>query len=337
VLAPFKTVPSLRPRVWGGTRLTPPGSVPVGESWLVGPDSTTAASGQGDLTLDDLVARHGVELIGTDAPTGMGFPLLVKLLDPAQWLSVQVHPDDEQAVRMEGPGAVGKTEGWYFIEAAPEATILLGARPGASPQELLAGLQAGRVAHLLQRRRVEAGDACLVEAGTLHAVGPGVLVYEIQQASDITYRCDDWGRPATAGRALHTRQSIEVARLEPWTGEVTSSAGRSAEGVLLRCAKFVLEHVWASAAPWIERDTGRSSVHVLTGVSGPLIVQGQGWNEIVGPGESLVIPAATGAYRISRGSDSPAELPDRSLALVARLPSSAELADPGTRAPGLVT
>jgi mannose-6-phosphate isomerase len=300
--------------------------VAIGESWLVGPDSTIAGSGQGDRTLDDLVARHGVDLVGTDAPTGTGFPLLVKLLDPAEWLSVQVHPDDEQAVRLEGPGAVGKTEGWYFIEAAPEATILLGARPEASPQELLAGLQAGRVAHLLQRRRVAAGDACLVEAGTLHAVGPGVLVYEIQQASDITYRCDDWGRPATAGRALHTRQSIEVAHLGPWTGEVTSSAGPAPEGVLLRCAKFVLERVWASAAASIERDTGRSSVHVLTGVSGALIVQGQGWSDSVGAGESLVIPAAAGAYRVARGPGDGATLPERSLALVARLPSSAELA-----------
>lgn len=326
MLVPFRTVPSLRPRVWGGTRLTPPGSVAIGESWLVGPDSTLVGPRLGDLTLDDLVARHGADLVGTDAPVGRGFPLLVKLLDPTEWLSVQVHPDDEQAVRLEGPGAVGKTEGWYFIEAAPEATILLGARPEASAQELLAGLQAGRVAHLLQRRRVQAGDACLVEAGTLHAVGPGVLVYEIQQASDITYRCDDWGRPASAGRALHTRQSIEVAHLRPWTGEVTLSAGPAAEGVLLRCTKFVLEHVWATAASWIERDTRRSSVHVLTGVSGPLVVQGQGWSESVGAGESLVIPAATGAYRISQGSDGPAELPDRSLALVARLPSSAELA-----------
>jgi mannose-6-phosphate isomerase len=336
VLAPFKTVPSLRPRVWGGTRLTPPGSVPIGESWLVGPGSTLAGPGRGDLTLDDLVARHGVDLVGTDAPAGTGFPLLIKLLDPAEWLSVQVHPDDEQAVRLEGPGAVGKTEGWYFIEAAPEATILLGARPEASAQELLAGLQAGHVAHLLQRRHVQAGDACLVEAGTLHAVGPGVLVYEIQQASDITYRCDDWGRPATAGRALHTRQSIEVAHLGPWTGQVTSSVASAAEDVLLRCTKFVLEHTWASAGTWIERDTRRSSVHVLTGVSGPLIVQGQSWSESVDAGESLVIPAAVGAYRVAQGPGDAAELPERSLALVARLPGPAEVAGPSTPAHGLV-
>ncbi len=332
----MRTVPSLRPRVWGGTRLTPPGSVPIGESWLVGPESTLAGTDHGDLTLDDLVARHGVDLVGTDAPSVAGFPLLVKLLDPAEWLSVQVHPDDEQALRLEGPGAVGKTEGWYFIEAAPEATILLGARPEASAQELLAGLQAGRVAHLLQRRRVQAGDACLVEAGTLHAVGPGVLVYEIQQASDITYRCDDWGRPATAGRALHTRQSIEVAHLEPWAGEVASSTGPAVEGVLLRCPKFVLEHVWATADAWVERDTSRSSVHVLTGVNGPLLVEGQGWTEQLAAGESLVIPAVTGAYRMTQGPGDPAGSPDRSLALVARLPSSAVLADRDTRAPGLV-
>lgn len=333
MLLPFRVVPSLRPRVWGGTRLTPPGSAPVGESWLVGPDSAVAGSVEDGLTLDDLVARHGSDLIGTSAPRRSGFPLLIKLLDPAEWLSVQVHPDDEQALRLEGPGAVGKTEGWYFIETTADAAILLGAAAQASSQELLAGLRSGRVAHLLERRPVRAGDACLVPAGTLHAVGPGALVYEIQQPSDITYRCDDWGRPATAGRALHTRQSVEVARLEPWSGQVASSDGPSRAGVLLRCEHFVLEYVRASREP-ADRDTRGSSVHVVTGVSGPVVVAGEGWSERLDPGESQVIPAAVGAYRVADSlADGTSLTSGDSLALIARLPGEGEAAAVGSAAP----
>ena len=318
---PIRVVPDLRERVWGGTRLTPPGSPAIGEAWMVGPWNALA---DGPGTLGDLAVQLGPDLVGSDAPAGRDFPLLVKLLDPAAWLSVQVHPDDEQAVRLEGPGFVGKTEGWYVIETPPQAAILLGARPSASPAELRAGLRAGRVAGLLQSYTVHAGDAYLVLAGTLHAVGPGPLIYEIQQASDITYRCDDWGRPATAGRALHTEKSLAVARLEPWPGAVASSTGQARSGLLMACRHFVLEYLRPGWPGALERATGGSSAHVLTAVRGHAKLRGDGWQELLAPLESLVVPAAAGPYSVTAEDPPETGDADEPLVLVARLPSREE-------------
>ena len=312
---PIRVVPDLRERVWGGTRLTPPGSPSIGEAWMVGPWNALA---DGPGTLGDLAAQLGPDLVGSDAPAARGFPLLVKLLDPAAWLSVQVHPDDEQAVRLEGPGFVGKTEGWYVIETPPQAAILLGARPSASPRELRAGLRAGQVSGLLEPYTVHAGDAYLVLAGTLHAVGPGPLIYEIQQASDITYRCDDWGRPATAGRTLHTEQSLAVARLEPWHGSVATSSGADRRGVLMSCLHFVLEYLRPGVGETLAHATDGLSMHILTVVRGRASLVGDGWRDALGPLESLVLPAAAGAYGVT------ADLDD-SMVLLARLPGAGEV------------
>ena len=177
---PFRTIPYLSERVWGGTRLTPPGSPPIGESWLVGPWSRTGGGPAPDATLDELAAVHGARLVGNDARWPDRFPFLAKLLDPAEWLSIQVHPDDEQAQRLEGPGGVGKTEAWYVLEAEPGAAILLGIRPDVPPAAVLAGIRRGDLAGLLVRRTVSAGEAYPVPAGTIHAVGPGALLYEVQ-------------------------------------------------------------------------------------------------------------------------------------------------------------
>ena len=137
------------------------------------------------------------------------FPLLVKLLDPAGWLSVQVHPDDALAHRLGGPDAVGKAEAWYVIEADPDAELLVGVRPSVREADLREAMRRGAATtDLLARQAVAAGDAVMIPPGTLHAVGPGVLLYEVQQPSDLTYRVDDWGRPATPDRPLHTAEAL---------------------------------------------------------------------------------------------------------------------------------
>jgi mannose-6-phosphate isomerase len=136
--------------------------------------------------------------------------LLVKLLDPAAWLSVQVHPNDEQARRMVGPREFGKTEAWYFLAAEVGAQIMVGVRPGVDGARLAAAIREGRILEVAHQVAVHDGDAILIPAGTLHALGPGLLLYEVQQASDTTYRIYDWDRPQSAGRQLHIEESAQV-------------------------------------------------------------------------------------------------------------------------------
>ncbi len=315
-LGPLRTLPDLRRRVWGGRRLTPPGEPAVGEAWLAGGASVVAGGRFAGLTLDALAADHGARLTGSAAARPDRFPLLAKLLDPADWLSVQVHPDDVQARELEGPEAVGKTEAWYVVEATAGAEILLGVRPSATPDAVRRAIKEGGLPGLLERRRVAAGEAYLVPAGTLHAVGPGSLIYEIQEPSDITYRCDDWGRPATAGRPLHTAQSLACVQPTPWTIGVRTLAADG--GRLVDCDHFLLDALQPMPGRPVRRDTGRASVHVLTVVAGSALVRGDDWSEALEPFGTLVVPAEVGAYAVEASGD------QQPTVLLGRLPSTRE-------------
>jgi mannose-6-phosphate isomerase len=320
-MRPIRIEPDLRQRVWGGTRLTPSGGPTIGEAWLAGPWSEIGAGPDGAATLASLAAAQGARLTGRDAPVAEHFPLLAKILDPAEWLSVQVHPDDEQARQLEGPSAIGKTEAWYVIEAAPGAAILLGVKPAVPPGDVREAIRHGGLADLLQRHQVAPGEAYLVPAGTLHAIGPGVLAYEIQQPSDITYRCDDWGRPASAGRPLHVEQSLVCVRPEPWTEPVRSSAGTDARGLLVRCDHFVLEYLRPGPQGPVLCDPDLASLHVLTAVGGSVEVRGSDWQERLESFGTIVIPADAGPYLVA--TPDPAAEPGP-LALLARLPTPDE-------------
>ena len=322
-MRPFRIQPDLRPRVWGGTRLTPTGAAPVGEAWLAGPGSNVIGGPDPGTTLEQLAAAHGSRLIGSDATVAGHFPLLAKIIDPADWLSVQVHPDDDHARNLEGPDAVGKTEAWYVIEAAAGAEILLGVKPAVRPETVREAIREGGLADLLQRHAVAAGEAYLVPAGTLHAIGPGVLVYEIQQPSDITYRCDDWGRPPSAGRPLHVEQSLACVRPTTWPGPVRSSAGPARRGLLVTCEHFVVEYLRPHAEAPLPCDPGLASVHLLTAVTAPADVHATGWEERLEPFETLVVPADAGGYLVAAPPGAAWSAPAPTV-LLARLPAQGE-------------
>lgn len=322
-MGPIRVETDLRQRVWGGAHLTPAGGPPIGEAWLAGPWSHVLGGPADGATLEEMAALHGARLTGSDAPHADRFPLLAKIIDPGDWLSVQVHPDDEQARELEGAGAVGKTEAWYVIEAASGAEILLGVQPGVPPEPIREAIRGGGLADLLQRHRVTAGEAYLVPAGTLHAIGPGVLVYEIQQPSDITYRCDDWGRPPSAGRPLHIEQSLACVRPEPWTEMVRSSAGTDLRGLLIRCEHFVLEYLRPAPRAPVPCDPRLASLHLLTAISGSVAVSGSGWQEHLEPFGTLVVPADAGPYVVTPSEAPPASATD-SLVLLARVPTPGE-------------
>jgi mannose-6-phosphate isomerase len=291
VLNPLRLVPLVSERVWGGTRLGPARTLPIGELWVAGPWTEIADGPWAGRTLEDAARSAGVDLVGSAAPAGPGprFPLLVKLLDPAAWLSVQVHPDDEAARALAGPDAVGKTEAWYVIEADPDAELLIGARPSVRQADLREAIRRGSATtDLLAHHPVAAGDAVLLPAGTLHTVGPGLLLYEVQQPSDLTYRVDDWGRPPTSGSPLHTAQAL--VSLAPDSRPIVRRGG--APGRLASCAKFTLDLLDSAA----RLDPAGRTPHVVTAVAAPLTLAGTGWVELLKTLDTLVVPASAGAY-----------------------------------------
>ena len=207
--------PVFAPRMWGGTTLREwyadlvPDEV-IGECWAVsglpGRSGGISAGAPSGYTLE-MAWRDGLI---TGQPREDDFPLLCKILDPADWLSVQVHPDDEQAHRLEGMPR-GKAECWYVLECAPGAELIMGHRRDTA-QQLRQDLLDGRLMGELISHPVHPGSFFMVPAGCVHAVGPGMLVYEVQQSSDITYRLYDFDRVGVDGtpRDLHVDKGFSV-------------------------------------------------------------------------------------------------------------------------------
>ena len=160
-------------------------------------------------TLTELIEQYGERLTGEGF--AHPFPLLLKLLDAKDTLSVQVHPDDAYAARVEGK--LGKTEAWHILFAAPGAELVYGVKAGTDKEALLKASQAGAaVEGLLRRVKVKAGETYYIPAGTVHAIGAGIILYEIQQSSDVTYRFYDWDRTDAQGnrRELHLQKAVDV-------------------------------------------------------------------------------------------------------------------------------
>jgi mannose-6-phosphate isomerase len=301
-MQPLRLIPEYRERVWGGARLWPSSPKPIGEAWIVYEENRVASGPWAGRTLGALAASEGERLLGKRPlrRTGLRFPLLIKLLDANDWLSVQVHPNDEQAAQLEGPGHFGKTEAWHILEAAPGAQIISGFKPGTSREALADAIRGGDLLDVLHYVDVRAGDTVFIRAGTVHALGPGLLLYEVQQTSDITYRVFDWNRPLTAGRELHIEKSLAVSN-----PQLTSRAehapplapGRSEQHQLTGCEYFKLD-LLNGERDALALDTRGESLHALTVIEGQARVEGEGWRETVARFETVVIPAACGAYQV---------------------------------------
>ena len=222
-LYPLTFTPVLKDYIWGGRsleklgRVLPPAGV-VAESWeIAGHEDGTTTVANGPLAGLPLTAVHaqlGEALIGRRSAWAQArgkFPLLVKLLDASRPLSVQVHPDDDYALANEG-NELGKTEMWVVLDARPGAEIILGVRPGTTPAAFRAALQAGQLEPYLHRLPVQTGDHVCVPAGSLHAIMGGLLIAEIQQNSNTTYRVYDWNRLGSDGRPrpLHVDRALDV-------------------------------------------------------------------------------------------------------------------------------
>jgi mannose-6-phosphate isomerase len=312
-LYPLLLTPVYKSHLWGGRRIatTYGRAVPLdrcGESWEVAdrPEgvSVVANGPLAGATLRDLMARMGAALVGRPVGPAAPFPLLIKIIDASERLSVQVHPDDESAARH---GGEPKTEAWYVLSATPDAAVYAGLAPGTDAARFAEALHAGRVENLLRRFPVAAGDAIFIPGGRVHAIGEGCLLLEVQQNSNTTWRVYDWGRvdrQTGQPRELHVEQAMKVIRWGDTAPDVplrpspSRRAGPNEWTDLVACPYFRLARLVVRAEERVARAAGES-FHALFVAEGELRVTGVGFDLSIAAGQSALIPAALPRYALT--------------------------------------
>jgi len=294
----LKLTPAYRDYVWGGDRLRP-GHSPTAEAWVVWEGDVIESGPLAGKTVGEAAEEFGEALLGAKATshTGTRFPLLIKLLDCAQWLSLQVHPNDQLAVELEGEGQFGKTEAWHILDSEPDAKLIAGLKPNTPPDLLAESIRSGTVIDHVQYVDVHQGDTVFMPAGTLHALGPGLLVYEVQQTSDWTYRVYDWGRPASEKRPLHIEKSIRVTQAD-FAALITPppAAGDGTRHTLVESNYFILEMLSATSKA-IELDTGGETFHAITVIEGRALLKAGDETVELHKFQTAVVPAQVGSYQ----------------------------------------
>jgi mannose-6-phosphate isomerase len=284
------------------------------ESWETvdhGDDQSVVTAGPlAGRTLNELVTEQGDELLGRHAGLQQ-FPLLLKFLDCNRTLSVQVHPNDQQAALLDPPD-LGKTEAWVVLHAEPGSKIFAGLRPGVTRASLATATAAGAVEECLHGFDAKAGDCVFIPAGTVHALGAGLLIAEIQQASDTTFRLFDWNRVDAAGkpRPLHVEQSLET--IDYSRGPVAPQQPRiiaPGRERLVECNKFTLDRCTISSTQTIGGD---DRCHLLAVIDGAVEIVGEPASTLA-RGATALLPAAAGRRELrprGRGAVLDIFLPD---------------------------
>jgi mannose-6-phosphate isomerase len=297
----------VRRYLWGSRRLETCLGKPIGpgsdyaESWEVcdhGTDQSVIDHGPlAGTTLGDLGRNRGPELFGRHDPQPR-FPLLVKFLDAALALSVQVHPDDEQAARQTPPD-FGKTEAWVVLAADPGSTIYAGLRPGVDRRQLADAIHNGTCEALLHCFQPQAGDCLFIPAGTVHALGAGLLIAEVQQSSDTTFRLYDWNRVGPDGkpRPLHVEQGMAVVDFQrgPIGPVEPQKTDRAWVSRLVACDKFIMDR-WEFGEP--QPMGGDDRFHIITILEGAVRIEGDPQIAPLSKGGTALLPASLGRLRI---------------------------------------
>lgn len=305
---PLRFRPVFKRYIWGGRRLGTVLNKPIGpeddyaESWEISDhpsgQSIVAEGPLAGTSLADLTRNHGRELLGRHAPQPR-FPLLFKFLDCRRVLSVQVHPNDEQAAKLTPPD-LGKTEAWIVLDAEPGAVVYAGLKRGFDRGALAREVARGTTELCLHKFEPRVGDCIFIPAGTVHALGAGFLVAEIQQASDTTYRLFDWNRVGADGksRPLHVEESLAVSDyvrgpVDPVQPQPTAEPHVER---LVECDKFRVDRRTLTTADVIRSG---NEFHLLAVLEGAVEVAGDvaGWPLVAG--ETLLIPAAIGATQLN--------------------------------------
>jgi len=292
-------------RIWGGHDLADrlgkgiPRDRPIGESWEIYEENAVGNGAYAGRTIGELRHALGRDLTGHVSPDEL-FPLLTKLIDATQTLSVQVHPDDQFARGVERQ-PYGKTECWYVIHAAPDATLTYGFNRDSGPDEYAALVAEGTLDRMLRPLPVRAGDVVYIPAGMVHAIGAGIIVYELQQTSDTTYRIYDWNRRDASGnmRELHVDKAKQVLDYHRITGGAirTLSAPGSGRAMLIAGHYFCEELVEAGMTGPLS--TYESPVAICALDQPVRVSVGNSTDRVdLSPYCSLLIPAAAGTYTL---------------------------------------
>lgn len=301
-MKPLKLTPVYKDYIWGGEKLrTVYGKEtdlsPVAESWELSCHkdgcSVICVGEYEGVTLDEYIRKNPSSL-GTSVK-GNELPILIKLIDAADNLSVQVHPNDEQALEWEGQN--GKTEMWYVVSAEEDARIVYGLKEDTNREELANAIKEKRIEKLLNSVPSKKGDVFFVEAGTIHAIGKGNLIAEIQQNSNVTYRLYDYGRVGKDGkeRELHIEKGVKAAncnKLIP--SEITVEADGTR--ILGSCDYFVVKEIKLNGEKSIIAD--EKTYHALIVTDGNLDIIGKDFCINMFAGETAFVPAGLGEYQI---------------------------------------
>jgi len=307
-LYPLRFQPLWRHYLWGGRRLETVLNKPIppdqlcAESWEIvdrGPEQSRVLHGKlAGRSLHELIRDHATALLGRHAGHPR-FPLLLKFLDAQQPLSLQVHPDDARAALLSPPD-LGKTEAWVILAAEPGSHLYAGLRRGFDRQALERELSRGTCQLCVERLEPQPGDCIFLPAGVVHALGPGLLVAEIQQSSDTTYRLFDWNRLGPDGRPrqLHVAESLATINYDYGPVSVRKPQPTELAHVerLVACDKFVLDR-WRIDAP--QSIGGDDRCHLVVVLEGAVTLPGDPAGEPLALGQVALVPAACGPLQIA--------------------------------------
>ncbi len=298
--------PIFDPRPWGTEDLSPiyPNhrfGEKIGEAWLTGDASKVANGPLSGESLAALSSRFGRALVGDAAQDPSRFPLLLKFLFPHEKLSVQVHPDDEAARRAGQPW--GKTECWYVAHARPGTQIALGLKPGTTRAQFEQAIHGQCAEDLLHWVNIFPGEMIYVAGGTVHTLGPGAIIVETQQQSDVTYRLYDYGRP----RELHVKEGMAVVKESVASGKVMRPAPVALNGTNNRRSALIAAPYFAVDRFELQQphsfptadESGKTSVQILVAIEGCGILEAPGMQPVtLGKGDAIVVPASLGEFRV---------------------------------------
>jgi mannose-6-phosphate isomerase len=311
---PLTFDPIFKDYVWGGRNLADklgreiPDGI-IAESWEIAahPDGSSVVNA-GPLrgkTLPEVQELLGLDLVGTRnaAMLELGrFPLLIKLLDANRWLSIQVHPDDDYGLANEDD--LGKTEMWVVLHAEPGAELIYGFKAGVTKETFAEAIANGTVEDWLHRVPVAAGDVIFVPAGTVHALGPGVIVAEIQQNSNTTYRIYDWGRP----RPIHVEQSLDVLNFDLVEPAALAPTVLESNGIRREaigdCAYFRTERLYLPAGGAFSGRCDGSTFEIWAILEGEAVVSWAGEPVTVSSVGWVLLPAALGDFQVTAKEES---------------------------------
>jgi len=306
-IAPFSLYPKFDARPWGSFDLAPvydysiPSDAgPIGEAWLTGEQCRVKNGQFSGSTLREMCSTFGRDIVGSASRDSSRFPLLLKFLFTQDRLSVQVHPDDHAAQSVGEP--CGKTECWYVVHAQPDAAIALGLKPAVDKLRFLRAIEENRAEELLNWVGVQAGDMIYVAAGTVHTIGPGVIIFEVQQNSDTTYRLYDYGRP----RELHLEQGVAALKEVTDAGKVAAVRRENGAERLISAEHFAIERHVFNGTRAFQTKRGYSP-QCLVALEGSGAVTAAGFVPArFASGEALIVPASINEFVVE--SEAPVQL-----------------------------